>query len=62
MESPMDESNLLLDELWEKMMGAFNWVTGYVIYVFTLVVKKLEGIQHVPRTTELSYFSRLFKD
>jgi hypothetical protein len=62
MESPMDESNLLLDELWEKMMGAFNWVTGYVIYVFTLVVKKLEGIQHVARTIELSYFSRLFKD
>ena len=37
-------------------------VTGYVSYALTLAVKKLGGVQHVPRMIELSQFSRLFKD
>jgi hypothetical protein len=37
-------------------------VAGYVSYATILVVKKLGGVQHVPRMTNLSQFYGLFKD
>jgi hypothetical protein len=37
-------------------------VTRYVNYTPVLVVRQLEGVQHVLRTTRLSQFFRLFKD
>jgi hypothetical protein len=37
-------------------------VTRYVSYALALVVRQFGGVKHMPRTTRLSQFSRLFKD
>ena len=37
-------------------------ITRYVSYTPILVARQLGGIQHVSRTTKLSWFSMLFKD
>jgi len=43
---------------WVPLKG----VTRYVSYAPVLVVRQLEGVQHVPRTNGFFQFSRLFKD
>jgi hypothetical protein len=43
-ESLVDESNKLLDELWEKRWVSLMRVTIYVSYASVLVVRKLKGV------------------
>jgi len=55
----VDVRNILLDELWAKMVGASDWICQ--LYA-RFGCKATRGIQHMPRMVGLSQFSRLFKD
>jgi hypothetical protein len=62
MGSPVDKSNKFLMSYGQRQWVPLIRVTEYVIYASALVVRQIEGIQHMPRTIGLSQFSKLFND
>ena len=59
---PVIVVSLVLGSLSKNTTKTFIASTNKVNYAFALVARQLEGIQHVPKMTKLSQFSRLFKD